>query len=84
MTPTNATLKITVNKKINGFQAMQSIKSENEVFAVQDYKKEKKKQKKAKIFVPGCEELSREKRFYKDFDDNFVHVENKKLPKKYH
>ena len=36
MTPTNATLKITVNKKLNGFQAMQWIKSENEVVAVQD------------------------------------------------
>ena len=35
-TLTNATLKITVNKKLYGFQAMQWIKSENEVIAVED------------------------------------------------
>ena len=36
VTPTNAKLKTTGNKKINGFLAMQWIKSENEVIAVQD------------------------------------------------
>ena len=36
MTSTNATLKITVNKKCNGFQATQLIKSENKVFAMQE------------------------------------------------
>ena len=34
--------KITVNKKLNRFQEMQLIKSEKEVVAMQDQKKEKK------------------------------------------
>ena len=37
-------LKITVNKKLYGFQAMQ-------------YQKEKKKRQKAKISVKGCTEV---------------------------
>ena len=36
MASTNVTLKITVNKKLNSFQAMQWIKSENEVVPVQN------------------------------------------------
>ena len=36
MKPTNAILKMVVNKKLNGFQAMQWIKSKNEVVAEQD------------------------------------------------
>ena len=47
-------------------------------------RRRRKKQKKAKISVKGCEELSQEKRFYIDFDVNFVQVKNKKLPNKYH
>ena len=65
ITPTNSTLKITVNVKIDSFQTMQLIISEKEVVAVQDQKI------KNQISVKGCKELSREKRFYTDFDVNF-------------
>ena len=55
--PIKTTLKVTVNKKLNGSQAMQKNKSKNEVVPVQDQKKEEKTEKN-KISVKRCEELS--------------------------
>ena len=58
MTPTNATLKITVNKKLNNFQAMQSIKLEEQIKSLKSKIKRRKKKKKAKISVKVCEETA--------------------------
>ena len=55
--PIKTTLKVTVNKKLNGSQAMQKNKSKNEVVPVQHQKKEEKTEKN-KISVKRCEELS--------------------------
>ena len=57
ITPTNATLKITVNEKLNGFKQCNELNRKMKSLQCK-IRRRRKKQKKAKISVKGWEGLS--------------------------